>query len=132
MTFKNQLLNYSRKIKVDNKNNLHFLICDKYDSEFFLCLHGQPTWSYIYRNFMNEFENRKPLVVVPTSYNETMDHQLQEMGVNIAIYANHLLRAAYPAMMGVAEGILKHGRTHEIEPNCISIKEVLKLIPGTI
>ena len=65
MTFKNQLLNYSRTIKIDSKNNLHFLICDKYDSEFFLCLHGQPTWSYIYRNFIKEFENRKLNFIVP-------------------------------------------------------------------
>ncbi len=65
MTFKNQLLNYSRTIKIDNKNNLHFLICDKYDSEFFLCLHGQPTWSYIYRNFIKEFENRKLNFIAP-------------------------------------------------------------------
>ena len=65
MTFKNQLLNYSRKIKVDKKNNLHFLICDKYNSEFFLCLHGQPTWSYLYRNFIKEFENRKLNFIVP-------------------------------------------------------------------
>ena len=36
MTFKNQLLNYSRTIKIDSKNNLHFLICDEYDSEFFM------------------------------------------------------------------------------------------------
>lgn len=101
MTFKNQLLNYSRKIKVDNKNNLHFLICDKYDSEFFLCLHGQPTWSYIYRNFMNEFENRKLNFIVPdfigfglsdkptdTSYFTFDQHRLnlitllEELGIN--------------------------------------------------
>ena len=48
MTFKNQLLNYSRKIKVDNKNNLHFLICDKYDSEFFyVCTDNLPGHIYI-------------------------------------------------------------------------------------
>ena len=58
MTFKNQLLNYSRKIKIDNKNNLHFLICDKYDSEFFyVCTDNLP--GHIYRNFIKEFENRK-------------------------------------------------------------------------
>ena len=80
----------------------------------------------------NEFKNRKPLVVVPTAYNQTLDYQLAEAGVNVVIYANHLLRAAYPAMLHVAENILAKGRTQEVESNCISIEAVLKLIPGTI
>jgi len=80
----------------------------------------------------NKFPNRKPLVVVPTTYNTITDHELAENGANIIIYANHMLRSAYPAMVDTAKTILEHGRAKEIEPNCISIKEILKLIPGTI
>lgn len=72
-----------------------------------------------------------PLVCVPTSYNHVYDYQLQEAGFNIVIYANHLLRASFPAMKKVAEEILRNGRSHEIEQNLISIKDVLELIPGT-
>ena len=44
-----------------------------------------------------------------------------------------MLRAAYPAMLNVAQSILKNGRTFEIESEnkCMPIKEILDLIPGT-
>lgn len=72
-----------------------------------------------------------PLVSVPTSYNEVTEGELAEQGFNIVIYANHLMRAAYPAMRRVCEEILKNGRTLEVDSQLISINEILELIPGT-
>ncbi len=72
-----------------------------------------------------------PIVVVPSSYNRVKDHELQEHGVKVIIYANHMLRASYKAMEKVARAILANGRTAEIEDDIISIKQILKLIPGT-
>lgn len=79
----------------------------------------------------NKFSMRVPLVVVPSSYNKVYEEELVNAGTKIVIYANHMLRAAYPAMLRVAESILKHGRSHECEKQCMSIKEILNLIPGT-
>jgi len=72
-----------------------------------------------------------PLVMVPTSYNTVKKDEFEKRGVNILIYANHMLRAAYPAMKDVAESILINGRTKEIEKKLTSINEILELIPGT-
>ncbi|MDD4527875.1 MAG: phosphoenolpyruvate mutase [Candidatus Margulisbacteria bacterium] len=72
-----------------------------------------------------------PVVVVPTSFNQIKAEELKKHGANIVIYANHLLRAAYPAMVNVARTILKHDRALEVEDHCMSIKEILTLIPGT-
>ena len=48
------------------------------------------------------------------------------------IYANHMLRSAYPAMVKCAESILEHERCKEAsEEYCMPIKEILNLIPGT-
>lgn len=74
---------------------------------------------------------RVPLIAVPSSYNHITDEQLREKGVNIVIYANHLLRAAYPAMMETAESILRHGRSSEADSKLLSIKDILHLIPET-
>ena len=52
-------------------------------------------------------------------------------GFKIVIYANHMLRAAYPAMLKVAKSVLENGRSLEAEPDCMSIKEILEFIPGT-
>lgn len=72
-----------------------------------------------------------PIVVVPTSFNSVTTDEFKSMGVNVVIYANHMLRAAYPGMMKVAKLILKHKRSLEAEPYCMPIKEILELIPGT-
>ncbi len=72
-----------------------------------------------------------PIVVVPTSYNEITATALAEAGVNVIIYANHMLRAAYPGMMKIAQTILENNRSHEAEKELLSIKEILNLIPGT-
>ncbi|MEM1111836.1 MAG: phosphoenolpyruvate mutase [Pseudomonadota bacterium] len=72
-----------------------------------------------------------PLVCVPTSYNQMTEDELAARGFNIVIYANHMLRAAYPAMNRVAHEILTHGRSAESDDSLISIQEILELIPGT-
>jgi phosphoenolpyruvate phosphomutase len=72
-----------------------------------------------------------PLVCVPTSYNTVTEDVLAENGFNIVIYANHLLRASYPAMKKVALDILKNRRSLEADRDLISISELLELIPGT-
>ena len=78
-----------------------------------------------------KFEKRVPLVVVPTTFNQVYEEQLAEAGVNIVIYANHLLRSAYPAMVDVAKSILRYGRSFEANDKCMPIKDILNLIPGT-
>jgi phosphoenolpyruvate phosphomutase len=78
-----------------------------------------------------QLEKRVPLVAVPSSYNHLFEKQLMEAGVSIVIYANHLLRSAYPAMVDVAKSILTHERSLEADDKCMSIKEILNLIPGT-
>ena len=72
-----------------------------------------------------------PLVAVPSSYNSVKDKHLEDAGFNIVIYANHMLRASYPAMQKVALEILKNGRTYESEKSIMSISNILELIPGT-
>ena len=79
----------------------------------------------------NEFEERRPLVAVPSSYSQTYESELQMHGVNVVIYANQLLRSAYPAMLETAVSILECGRSFESEKRMITIKQILELIPGT-
>lgn len=76
-----------------------------------------------------KFKYRVPLVVVPTTYNSIYEKELSDMGVNIVIYANHLLRSAYPAMVETAKLILKNERSYETDEKLMSIKEILALIP---
>jgi len=78
-----------------------------------------------------ELNRQVPLIAVPSSYNKVYERELSEYGVNIVIYANHLLRSAYPAMLSTAESVLLHGRSFETDSKLLSINKILELIPGT-
>ena len=77
-------------------------------------------------------EKRVPLVVVPTAFPQVTEEELEAWGVNVVIYANHLLRAAYPAMVSAARRILEHGRAAEAEPDLMPIREILRLVDGRL
>jgi len=70
-----------------------------------------------------------PLVVVPSTYNTVTEDELAKRGAKVVIYANQLIRSAFPAMMKTAETILAHGRAFEADEMCMPIKEILTLIP---
>lgn len=70
-----------------------------------------------------------PIVVVPSSYNTITEQELSNYGANIVIYANHLIRSAFPAMTEAAKRILVSGRAKEVDDICMPIKEIITLIP---
>lgn len=84
------------------------------------------------REFMRRFREYSadvPVILVPTTYNHLYEEELAEIGANVIIHANHLLRSAYPAMLHTAEKILSARRSKEVDDEIMSIKEVLRLIP---
>lgn len=77
-----------------------------------------------------EFPGKVPLVAVPTSYNTVYEKDLVQAGVNVVIYANHLLRSAYPSMVETARAILANERSYELDRKIMPIKEIISLIKG--
>jgi phosphoenolpyruvate phosphomutase len=69
-----------------------------------------------------------PLVSVPSTYSSVYEKDLIKHGFKLVIYANQLLRAAYPAMSHAAKTILKNKRAFEIDKKIISINEIINLI----
>jgi phosphoenolpyruvate phosphomutase / 2-hydroxyethylphosphonate cytidylyltransferase len=78
------------------------------------------------------FTDKRPLVVVPTAFSQFTSKEFSDAGINIVIYANHLMRSAYPAMKTIAATILKNDRSYECEQELISVNELLKIIPGNV
>ena len=91
--------------------------------------HGNDIKEFCER-FRKEYE-KVPIVLVPTTYNQFTEKELAVWGANIIIYANHMLRASYPAMLKAAQTILEAERSLEVNDMCLSIKQILELIPGT-
>ncbi len=82
-------------------------------------------------SFARKFKNNKyfiPMVSVPSTYSKVFEKDLIKNGFKVVIYANHLLRAAYPAMEFAAKSILKNKRSYEIEKKIISINKIINLI----
>ena len=82
-------------------------------------------------SFAKEFKKSKnfiPLVSVPSTYSKVYEKDLIRNGFKLVIYANQLLRAAYPAMQFTAKKILENSRAFEIEKKIIPIKEIINLI----
>ena len=76
-----------------------------------------------------KLESRVPLVVVPSTFSHMTENDFLNLGVSVIIYANHLLRSAYPAMLDTAESILQNGRAKEASDElCMPIKDIITLI----
>ena len=81
-------------------------------------------------NHFKKFDQRVPLIVVPSTYAHMTENELMDLGVNVVIYANHLLRSAYPSMVNAAKSLLENSRGMEASNEyCMSIKEIITLIP---
>jgi len=73
-----------------------------------------------------------PLMISPSNINTVIEDEWIKRGVNIICYADHMLRASYPAMLNVAQSILKNGRSSECDEQCLPVREIIKLIPDTL
>ena len=76
-----------------------------------------------------EGNSTTPVVVVPTSFNTVTEQEFKDRGVNVVIYANQLTRTGFPAMQDAARTILENHRAKECDDKCMSIKEIITLIP---
>ncbi len=82
--------------------------------------------------FVEKFREKDavtPIVVVPTSFNSVTEAEFKARGVNVVIYANQLTRTGFPAMQQAARTILENGRAKECDEMCMSIKDIITLIP---
>ena len=85
------------------------------------------------KEFLRRFREKDattPVVLVPTSFNSVREEEWKALGANIVIYANQLTRTGFPAMQNAARTILENHRAQECDALCMSIKEIINLIPA--
>ena len=84
------------------------------------------------KEFIEKFREKDkttPIVLVPTSFNTVYEDEWKALGANVIIYANQLTRTGFPAMQNAAKTILENHRAKECDDMCMSIKEIITLIP---
>ena len=88
-----------------------------------------PTEIFEFVQKFREKNTTTPIVVVPTSFNTVTEQEFKDRGVNVVIYANQLTRTGFPAMQDAARTILENHRAKECDDKCMSIKDIITLIP---
>ena len=88
----------------------------------------EPAEIFEFCDKFRELDKHTPIVVVPTSFNSVTEEELSSHGVNIVIYANQLMRAAFPVMVSTAEEILKNHRAMEVDSKLMPFKDIIRLI----
>lgn len=89
----------------------------------------EPSEIFTFIERFREKDKATPIVLVPTSFNTVTEEEFKEHGANIIIYANQLTRTGFPAMQDAAETILRNHRAKECDEKCMSIKDIITLIP---
>lgn len=89
----------------------------------------EPDEIFEFAEEFRQLDEKTPLVVVPTTYNMVTEAEFKKRRVNIVIYANQLTRSGFPAMQKTAKMILENHRAKEADEFCMSIKEIITLIP---
>jgi phosphoenolpyruvate phosphomutase len=77
--------------------------------------------------FKKEWGDRSPVVIVPTKYHATPTDVFREAGFSIAIWANHLLRAAVTAMQETARTIQREQSLQSVEDRIAPVRELFRL-----
>ena len=83
----------------------------------------KPTEIFEFCKLYKKLKIKKPLVAVPSSYSIVKEEQLIKHGVNMVIYANHLLRSIYPNMISTAKSILKYKELKKVKKNYYRLKK---------
>ena len=81
-----------------------------------------------YNSICNKFGRRPLLVSVPTTYNNYTEKALIDLGFNIIIHANHLLRASHQAMKETAQIILNDSKSERVDKNITPVKEIFQFV----
>lgn len=78
-------------------------------------------------DFMREWQDTCPVVIVPTMYYNTPTEVFEELGVSLVIWANHMMRASITAMQETAREIYETRTLKAVEPRIASVKEIFRL-----
>lgn len=77
--------------------------------------------------FMKEWGNRHPVVIVPTKYYSTPTEQFRERGISTIIWANHLVRSSIKSMQKTARQIFEDQNLLKVEDNVATVQEIFRL-----
>lgn len=92
-----------------------------------ILIHSAMTTSDEILEFMDRWESRSPVVIVPTRFYATPTDVYRDAGVSMVIWANHMLRSAVKAMQETAEHLFTHENLLALEDRIAPVGEIFRL-----
>lgn len=89
--------------------------------------HSKDTSPVQVLQFLEAWDRRAPVVLVPTTYSETSARTLEAAGTSVIIWANHTLRASITAMQRVATAIKAQASVQGVAAEIATIPEIFRL-----
>ena len=77
--------------------------------------------------FAREWDNRCPLVIVPTKYYSTQTEVFRQHKISLVIWANHMIRASISAMQNTARTIFESESLVDVEGRVATVPEIFRL-----
>ena len=77
--------------------------------------------------FLKEWNNRHPVIIVPTKYYTTPTDTFRQWGVSTVIWANHNMRACIAAMQETSRRIYEEQSLQSVEKKVATVKEVFRI-----
>ncbi|WP_456632769.1 phosphoenolpyruvate mutase [Bradyrhizobium sp. USDA 10063] len=93
-----------------------------------ILIHSRRTAADEILAFAGAWQNRLPVVIVPTKYYRTPASAYRKARISTVIWANHSMRAAIAAIQQVCHRILTEETTISIEPSIATLDEVFNLL----
>ncbi|MCB4790672.1 MAG: phosphoenolpyruvate mutase [Elusimicrobia bacterium] len=90
-------------------------------------IHSKKSNASDIEDFMKEWKNRHPVIIVPTKYYSTPTDEFRDLGISLIIWANHNLRTSISAMQKLTKQIHDEESLINIEDKIVSVVEVFRL-----
>lgn len=92
-----------------------------------ILVHSKKSTAQDISQFMAEWNNKAPIVIVPTKYYSTPTPYFEEIGVSTVIWANHSIRASINAIQETTKKIFEDQSLANVEEKVVSVSEVFRL-----
>jgi phosphoenolpyruvate phosphomutase len=92
-----------------------------------ILIHSKKSNSSDIDQFMEVWDDRHPIIIVPTKYYSTPTDHFREIGVSLAIWANHNVRSAITAMQKTTEQIFKDESLVNVEGSIATVSDIFRI-----
>lgn len=93
-----------------------------------ILIHSKKPTSEEIQRFASLWDNRSPLLIVPTTYYLSLPELYREAKISMCIWANHNLRAALSAMRDVSHRIFRERNLSGVEGHIASMSDLFEIV----